>query len=60
MTFMNSLSEELAHAYVASRLDEALTRRTSIRAGRPARGRRRSAAVDHYTHYLTARGEALS
>ncbi len=57
MTFTNTLSEELARAYVASRLDEASAHRTSVRGARRGRiRRRRTVAPDLYTDYLIARG----
>ncbi len=55
MTFINTLSEELAHAYMESRLDEALSHRTALRARPGSRIRSRRAGVpDHYTPYLIA------
>ena len=57
MTFINTLSQELAHAYIETRLDEALSHRTSVQAARLSRSRRRrTLAPDSYTDYLTARG----
>ena len=60
MTFTNTtLSEQLAHAYVAARLDETRVLRTALRSTRRGRIGRRRATPDHYTDYLTARGEAI-
>ena len=53
MTFINTLSEELAHAYMETRLDEALSHRTALRA-RPRSRSRRAGVPDHYTPYLIA------
>ena len=59
MTFINTLSQELAHAYIETRLDEALSHRPSVQAARSGRSRRRrTLAPASYTDYLTARGEA--
>jgi hypothetical protein len=61
MTLINTtLSEQLAHAYIATRLDETRVLRTALRSTRRGRtGRRRAVAPDQYTDYLTARGEAI-
>ena len=57
MTFINTLSNELAHAYTETRLDEARSRRTSVRAARLARSRRqRPLGPDPYTDHLITRG----
>lgn len=53
---VNTLSEQLVHAYMASRLEEAHSRRTTARgAPRAQARRRRTGNPDPYFHYLIAR-----
>jgi hypothetical protein len=60
MTLINTtLSEQLAHAYIASRLDEARVLRPALRTTRRGRIGRRRATPDSYTDYLTVRGETI-
>ena len=56
----NTLSEQLAHEYIAARLDEALSHRTALQSARRGGIRRsRTVPTDLYTDSLTARGETI-